>query len=177
MIPQNRGDDSAKTPSMIPQNRDRYKEKRIIEENHHPSEDSALVEPPLPKSGDDDDSIPSFKVKTLLTEFLSTRGLRTPTGENPAAVIADGLAREGRDVGAGTADFLRWYGGNLRDPPGSWNHVVASFDRWIAKPNRADVVQIRRGPQSQRDTTPQPSRYQLTRLDDPFETNQKAEAV
>jgi hypothetical protein len=30
MIPQNRGDDSAKTAPMIPQNHDRYKEKRII---------------------------------------------------------------------------------------------------------------------------------------------------
>jgi hypothetical protein len=172
MIPQIRADDSAKTASMIPQNRDRYKEKRIIEENHHQSEDS-----PHPKSGDDDDSTPTFKVKTLLTEFFASHGFRTPTGESPAAMIADWLAREGRDVEAGAADFLRWYGNNLRDPPGTWKHVVASFGSWTTHPKRGGLVEIRKGPQSQRDTTPQPSRYQLARLPDPFETNLRAEAV
>jgi hypothetical protein len=178
MAPQKPSDDSAKTASMIPQNRDRYKEKRIIEENHHQSENPVPTEPLLPKSGgDDDDSSAPIKVKTLLREFFSTRGLRAPTGESPAALIAEALLREGRDVEAGAADFLRWYGSNLSDPPASWNHVVASFDRWLAKPNRGYVVQIRKGPQSQTDTTPQPSRYPLARLADPFETELKAEAV
>jgi hypothetical protein len=77
---------------------------------------------------------------------------------------------EGRNIEAGAADFLRCYGSNLSDPPAGWNHVVASFDRWLAKPNRGDLVQIRKGPQSQRETTPQPPRYPLARLADPFET-------
>ncbi|MGA2716511.1 MAG: hypothetical protein ABSG41_25735 [Bryobacteraceae bacterium] len=135
-----------------------------------------IQEPPRP-SGVDDDSILSFKVKTHLSEFFASRGIRTPSGEDPAVMMAEALARQGGHVADSFTDFLRWYGNNLRDPPASWNHVVASFDRWIAKPNRGDVVQIRKGPQSQRDTTPQPSRYQLARLDDPFETNLQAEAV
>ena len=171
MSPQKDPDDSAKTPSMIPQKRDAYKEKRIIEENHHQSETSALPKPP---KSDDDDLTPSFKVKTLLTEFFSARGLRVPAGEAPAAVIAEALAREGQGVEACTADFLRWYGNNLRDPPASWNHVVASFHRWIAKPGRGDVIQIRKGPQPQREQVPQPSRYPLARLADPFETLEAA---
>ena len=135
-----------------------------------------MREPPLPKSADDDSPL-SLKVKTQLEEFLAGRGFRTPSGDNPAAMIADALARRGGDVAEGFAEFLRWYGGNLRDPPVTWKHVLASFDRWTAKPNRCDVVQMRKGPLSQRGTTPQPSRYQLARLADPFEANLKAEAV
>jgi hypothetical protein len=81
MIPQICGDDSAKTGCPI-------RKKRIIEENHHQSANSAFAVSPLPKSSDDDDSILAFKVKTLLKEFFASRGVRTPTGENPAATMA-----------------------------------------------------------------------------------------
>jgi hypothetical protein len=92
-------------------------------------------------------------------------------------MIAERLAREGLDVEAGTADFLRCYADNLRSPPASWKHLVVSFESWIAQQKRGGVVEIRRGPQSQRGTSPQRSRYPLARLADPFETNLRAEAV
>jgi Helix-turn-helix domain len=164
MIPQNRGDDSAKTGFLI-------RKKRIIEENHHRSATSASTE------SDDDDLNPSLRVKTLLMEFFSTRGLRLPSGEVPAVPIAEVLVRHGRGAVEGTTQFLGWYGDNLRDPPVTWKHVAVSFESWTTKLNRTGIVEIRKGPRSELETTPKPSRYQLAKLADPFDTNFQAAAV
>jgi hypothetical protein len=163
------GDDSAKMASMIPQNSGCYKEKRIIEENHHQSGKFDREQESARPKTDDDDSSATLKVKTLLSKFFVSEGFRTPRGENPAATIAASLVRDGCSVAEGTAEFLRSYAANLREPPATWKHVLASFETWAIARKRGNLVEFRKGPNSQSHPAPQPSRYPLVSLPDPFE--------
>jgi hypothetical protein len=168
-------DESAKTSSMNPQNGGApIRKKRIIEENHHLSADSSQRADRGSKLGADDDDPISLKVKTLLTEFFTSRDLRLPRGPAPATEMAKALRQGGRDISEGTAEFLLSYGKNLRDAPMTWQHVLTSFETWIAK-KAGHVIDIRKGAKSERKTTP--SRYPLAHLVDPFENLQEAHAV
>lgn len=73
-------------------------------------------------------------VGECLLEFVRAAGIKMPSGQPPVTAITAGLSKIGANVGD-LVNFLKDYSGRWKEPPGTWKHILVSFERWASNPN------------------------------------------
>ncbi len=105
---------------------------RVAESSSGAPHEEALIKP-NPAEPDQAPSLRKYEEvvrKVLLSSFRNS-GRQTPSGPVPDQAVAVLLRQLGLGIEA-LDHFFRAYFDRFKDPPGSWDHTINLFKRWVS---------------------------------------------